>query len=227
MIMRDKTPNLIPNDLNSSLGSEGKTYSNPSSSGHSGGGSRPGQTHKKPKNLYACDEKEPWHAPVPRPKNFNLNSPACCPCLLWFSLFCLLKEVNRELQRIHVDGCQYNHFDERLNAKTEGSKRLTYTGLRVGIIVSLVTGLVVTSEVRDLVRRGRKQRTWGCVGWVYAIVWSVSVGWVPVWMRCGTRRSWRKGVSVAKETHELVYILYRGEWSLGGFRFELLFIIKR
>ncbi len=31
------------------------------------------------------------------------------------------------LKRIHIDGCRYN---ERLNAKTEGSKRLGYTGLR-------------------------------------------------------------------------------------------------
>ena len=43
------------------------------------------------------------------------------------SFFCLLWEVNRELHRIHIIGCRYN---ERLNAKTEGSKRLAYTGLR-------------------------------------------------------------------------------------------------
>jgi type-F conjugative transfer system protein TraW len=38
----------------------------------------------------------------------------------------LLQEVKRELKRIHIDGCRYN---ERLNAKTEGSKLLAYTGL--------------------------------------------------------------------------------------------------
>jgi hypothetical protein len=38
----------------------------------------------------------------------------------------LLKEVKRELNRIHINGGRCN---ERLNAKTEGSKRLTYTGL--------------------------------------------------------------------------------------------------
>ena len=30
---------------------------------------------------------------------------------------CLLKEVKRDLKRIHIDVCRYN---ERLNAKTEG-----------------------------------------------------------------------------------------------------------
>ena len=39
----------------------------------------------------------------------------------------LLFEVKRELKRIHINGCRCN---ERLNAKTEGSKRLAYTGLR-------------------------------------------------------------------------------------------------
>ena len=37
----------------------------------------------------------------------------------------LLEEVNRELKRIHIDGCRYN---ERLNVKTEGSKHLVGTG---------------------------------------------------------------------------------------------------
>jgi hypothetical protein len=39
----------------------------------------------------------------------------------------LLKEVKRELQRIHINGCRCN---ERLDSKREGSKRLVYTGLR-------------------------------------------------------------------------------------------------
>ena len=55
---------------------------------------------------------------------------------------------------------------------------------------------MVTPETRDLVRHTRNQRTcvhvnvrnvdvgrvprWGCVYCVYAIVRSVSVGWVPV-----------------------------------------------
>jgi hypothetical protein len=63
----------------------------------------------------------------------------------------------RDKENIYINGCRYN---ERLNAKTEGSKRLTYAGVeRVEIIVSLATGLVVTTEVRDLVRRERNQRT--------------------------------------------------------------------
>ena len=41
--------------------------------------------------------------------------------------FVLLEEVKREIQRIHVDGCRCN---ERRNSKTEGSKRLAYTGLQ-------------------------------------------------------------------------------------------------
>ena len=41
--------------------------------------------------------------------------------------FGFLHEVKRELKRIYINGCRYN---ERLNAKTEGSKRLGYTGLR-------------------------------------------------------------------------------------------------
>ena len=36
------------------------------------------------------------------------------------------KKTHSVLKRIHIDGCRYN---ERLNAKTEGSKHLTYTGL--------------------------------------------------------------------------------------------------
>ena len=39
---------------------------------------------------------------------------------------CLLYEVKRESKRIHTIGSRYN---ERLNSKTEGSKRLDYTGL--------------------------------------------------------------------------------------------------
>jgi hypothetical protein len=35
----------------------------------------------------------------------------------------------RELKRIHIYGCR---CDERLKAKTEGSKRLAYTGLNGG-----------------------------------------------------------------------------------------------
>ncbi len=45
----------------------------------------------------------------------------------FFFLFIqVVSEVNRQLKRKHVDGCWYT---ERLNTKTEGSKRLTYTGL--------------------------------------------------------------------------------------------------
>ena len=39
------------------LGSSGKTYSKPSS-GHTVGGRSPGQTHKKPKDLSVCEERE-------------------------------------------------------------------------------------------------------------------------------------------------------------------------
>ena len=38
-------------------------------------------------------------------------------------------EVNRELKRIHIDGCQCDETHERLKAKTVGAKRLVYTGL--------------------------------------------------------------------------------------------------
>jgi hypothetical protein len=37
----------------------------------------------------------------------------------------LLYEVKREVKRISINGCRYN---EGLNVKTEGSKRLVYTG---------------------------------------------------------------------------------------------------
>ena len=39
----------------------------------------------------------------------------------------LIIEVKREIKRICMNGCRHN---ERLNAKTEGSKRVVYTGLR-------------------------------------------------------------------------------------------------
>ena len=35
-------------------------------------------------------------------------------------------QIKFEVKRIHIDGCRYN---ERLHSKTEGSKRLVYTGL--------------------------------------------------------------------------------------------------
>ena len=37
------------------------------------------------------------------------------------------QQIKRELKGIHICGCRRN---ERLKAKTDGSKRLTYTGLR-------------------------------------------------------------------------------------------------
>jgi hypothetical protein len=40
---------------------------------------------------------------------------------------CLLQEVKPEIKRIYINGCRDN---ERLNTEKEGSKRLTYTGLR-------------------------------------------------------------------------------------------------
>ena len=43
---------------------------------------------------------------------------------LVLGLLCLLQEVKQQLKRINIIGCRY---DERLNAKTEGSKRLAYT----------------------------------------------------------------------------------------------------
>ncbi len=36
------------------------------------------------------------------------------------------QQINREVKRIHVSGCQWK---ERLKSKTDGSKGLTYTGL--------------------------------------------------------------------------------------------------
>jgi len=42
--------------------------------------------------------------------------------LVEFILF--IEEINRELKRLHIDGCRWN---ERLKAKTEGSTRLSYT----------------------------------------------------------------------------------------------------
>ena len=41
-------------------------------------------------------------------------------------LFYYEKQIKRELKRIHISRCRYN---ERLKSKTDGSKRLTYTGL--------------------------------------------------------------------------------------------------
>jgi hypothetical protein len=38
--------------------------------------------------------------------------------------------IKRKIKRIHIYGCRCN---ERLKAKTEGSTRLTYTGLRGGL----------------------------------------------------------------------------------------------
>ena len=40
------------------------------------------------------------------------------------------QHINRELKRIHISRCRCN---ERLKAKTDGSKHLTYTGLRVDL----------------------------------------------------------------------------------------------
>jgi hypothetical protein len=48
----------------------------------------------------------------------------------------LVKRGKVRPKRIHIDGSRYN---ERLNAKTEGSKRIHWVA-RVGIIVSLVGG---------------------------------------------------------------------------------------
>jgi hypothetical protein len=54
--------------------------------------------------------------------------------------------------RIHIDGCR---CDERLKTKTEDAERLEDTGLRVEHTILVVT----QKETRDLVRRGRNQRT--------------------------------------------------------------------
>ena len=42
-------------------------------------------------------------------------------------LFNYAQQVKRELKRIHISGYRCN---ERVKAKTDGSKRLAYTGLR-------------------------------------------------------------------------------------------------
>jgi len=47
-----------------------------------------------------------------------------CVCVVNFYL---LQGGNRELRRIHIEGCRCN---ERLKAKTEGAKLLAYTGFR-------------------------------------------------------------------------------------------------
>ena len=41
-------------------------------------------------------------------------------------MFYYEQQINRDLKRIHISGCRCN---ERLNEKTDGSKRLAYTGL--------------------------------------------------------------------------------------------------
>jgi len=46
---------------------------------------------------------------------------------LVYDKFDLLYQLKRDLKRIHTNGCRCN---ERLITKTEGSKRLAYTGLR-------------------------------------------------------------------------------------------------
>jgi len=64
---------------------------------------------------------------------------------------CLLKEVKRDLKRIHIDGCRYN---ERLNSKTEVSKRLgIYWVERVGMTWG---GWVCTLCVCDIEERDRR-----------------------------------------------------------------------
>ena len=47
------------------------------------------------------------------------------------------EEINRELKRILIYECQCN---ERLKTKTEGSTRLTYTGLRWGLEHTKIEG---------------------------------------------------------------------------------------
>jgi hypothetical protein len=60
-------------------------------------------------------------------KNLNLvRSRFPQPANLKHFLLLLLSEIKRELRRIHVYGCR---CDERIEATTEGSKRLVYTGL--------------------------------------------------------------------------------------------------
>ena len=45
---------------------------------------------------------------------------------MFVSLFYYEQQIKRELKRIHISGWRCN---ERLTARTNGSKRLTYTGL--------------------------------------------------------------------------------------------------
>ncbi len=50
------------------------------------------------------------------------------------------QQIKRELKRIHISGCRCN---ERLKAKTDGSKRLAYTGLRGDLEhLTIETGLI-------------------------------------------------------------------------------------
>ena len=69
------------------------------------------------------------------------------------------QQVKRELKRVHISGYRCN---ERLKAETDGSKRLTYTGLRGDLehltmwwVVCQEPKIVVCYEVikRDLNRR--------------------------------------------------------------------------
>ena len=58
-VMRDQTLKRRGQNSSRTLGCEGKTDSNPNPSGHdTEGGSRPGQTHKKPRNLSTYDREE-------------------------------------------------------------------------------------------------------------------------------------------------------------------------
>ena len=45
----------------------------------------------------------------------------------WSYFFYYEQQIKRELKKIHISGCRCN---ERLKAKIQGSKRLTYTRLR-------------------------------------------------------------------------------------------------
>ena len=49
------------------------------------------------------------------------------------------QQINRDLKRTHISGCRCN---ERLKAKTDGSKRLAYTGLR-GDLSDCCSGQIV------------------------------------------------------------------------------------
>ena len=53
------------------------------------------------------------------------------------SFFVYYEEIKRELKRILIYECQCN---ERLKTKTEGSTRLTYTGLRGGLEHTKIEG---------------------------------------------------------------------------------------